>query len=231
MNKFLLGSAIAAAVFGGSAAVAQTAQPATHGQRGYAMKNEARSDVQANVQKMFARLDTNHDGFITAAEIDAMQAERAERIKARADRFDPSKAFARLDTNHDGNITPDELQAVRDQRIAAKGGKPPATHSNSFRGLFARADANKDGVVTAAEFEAVGAQLKARMEKAGMPRAMGARMLTAADANKDGKVSLAEEQQFALSRFDRADLNHDGTLTPQERQQVRQARKAQPRKS
>jgi len=230
MNRFLLGGAIAAAAIAGGAAVAQTAQPAAHGQRGYAMKNEARADVQAHVQKMFARLDANHDGFITAAEVDAMQAQRAERIKARADRFDPSKAFARLDANHDGKITPEEIQAVRNKRAAAKGGQPAAAHANSFRGLFARADANKDGAVTAAEFNLVGEQLKARMEKAGMPHAMGARMLTAADSNKDGKVSLAEEQHFALSRFDRADLNRDGTLTPQERQQVRQARKAQSHK-
>jgi Ca2+-binding EF-hand superfamily protein len=230
MIKILLGGAAAVAAVAGGAAVAQTAKPAAHGQRGFAMKNETRADVQANVQKMFAKLDTNHDGFITAAEIDAVQAQRAERMKARADRFDPSKAFARLDSNHDGKITPDEVEAARDRRIEAKGGQPAATHTNSFRGLFARADANKDGAVTAAEFNTVGEQLKARMEKAGMPHGMGARMLTAADTNKDGKVSPAEEQQFALARFDRADLNHDGTLTPQERQKVRQVRKAERQK-
>jgi hypothetical protein len=34
-------------------------------------------------------------------------------------------------------------------------------------------------------------------------------------------------QQAALARFDRVDLNHDGTITPQERQQARQMFKSQ----
>jgi len=40
--------------------------------------------------------------------------------------------------------------------------------------------------------------------------------------NKDGRVTLAEMQQSALAQFDRMDLNHDGTVTAEERQQSRQ---------
>lgn len=225
MTKLFTGVAGLAALIAGGTAFAQAAQPAK-GVRNHVAKAETRAEVQANVAKMFAKLDTNHDGFITAAELDARQAQRAEKIKERAERFDPPKAFARLDLNHDGKITPDELQSVRNQRIVARGGKPVESHVSAFRGLFAQADANHDGAVTAAEFNVVGAQLKARMEKAGTPRtSSAARFLALADANKDGKVSLAEEQKFALARFDRADLNHDGTVTPQERQQARQSMK------
>lgn len=46
--------------------------------------------------RMFARLDMNHDGYITPDEIDAMSAKR----------------FAHMDANHDGVVTPDERAAL-----------------------------------------------------------------------------------------------------------------------
>jgi hypothetical protein len=64
------------------------------------------------------------------------------------------------------------------------------------------------------------------MEKASEHKGFAGNMFVAADANKDSKVSLAEAQTVALQHFDRADLNHDGKLTPQERQQARQQVKA-----
>jgi hypothetical protein len=47
-------------------------------------------------------------------------------------------------------------------------------------------------------------------------------MFEMADANRDGRVSLAEAQSAALAHFDKADLNHDGKITPDERHQVRE---------
>jgi hypothetical protein len=44
-------------------------------------------------------------------------------------------------------------------------------------------------------------------------------MFEDADANRDGRVSLAEAQAMALAHFDKADLNHDGKITPEERAQ------------
>jgi Ca2+-binding EF-hand superfamily protein len=230
MIKLLLGGAAAAAIVTAGAAVAQTAQPAPAAQPAphrHAMKAETRADVQARAAKMFARLDTNHDGFITQAELDALRAARAQKMEARAQRFDPSKMFERLDLNHDGQITQAEAESARSQRAAAKGGEPAKAHAAAFSGLFARADANKDGVITRAEFDAMASQMKARLQQAGLRHGGGARLMTAADSNKDGKVSLAEVQQIALARFDRLDLNHDGTVTPEERQQARQQLKAQ----
>lgn len=230
MNKLLLAGA-AAAVLAGGAALAQTASttPAQPTKHPRVMKNETRADVQAGVAKMFAKLDTNHDGFVDKDEIAAVQAKRQQRMEQRAQRFDPSKIFARLDLNHDGKITSAEAETARNQRIQAKGGQPAKAHAAGFTGLFARADTNKDGVITQAEFDAMGQQIHARMEHAAMSRGPAGRMLDAADTNKDGKVSLAEEQQLALSHFDRMDLNHDGTVTPEERQQVRKQFRAQHR--
>jgi Ca2+-binding EF-hand superfamily protein len=45
---------------------------------------------------MFARLDTNKDGYLDASELTAMAAQR----------------FARMDANHDGMLTPDERHAM-----------------------------------------------------------------------------------------------------------------------
>lgn len=239
MLKSVLSGAAAAAILASGAAIASTAQtPATapttapHGHMRHAMKTETRADVNGRVAKMFARLDANHDGFITQTEIDALQAQRAQRMEQRAAKFDPSKMFDRLDLNHDGQITVAEAEAARAQRAEAKGGKPAKANATAFGGLFARADTNKDGVISKAEFDTMGQQMKARMEKAGMNRGhMGGRMFETADTNKDGKVSLAEMQAVALGRFDKMDLNHDGTITPDERQQAREAFKAQHHKN
>jgi Ca2+-binding EF-hand superfamily protein len=211
MSKFLIGGAASAILLGGMA-VAQTAQPgpaprpASHARHA----PPTRAEVQARVAAEFAKLDANHDGFITKDELDAAAAARHQKAEARAARFDPSKMFDRLDTNHDGQITAAELDAAH------------AGHVRGSKGLLAHADANKDGIVTRAEFDAVGARLKARMEHASASRGgIAGRMFEQADTDKDGRVSLAEMQQAALARFDRADLNHDGTISPDERQQER----------
>ena len=46
----------------------------------------------------------------------------------------------------------------------------------------------------------------------------GAALLSQLDKNKDGKVSVDEYRAPILSRFDAVDTNHDGTISPTERQ-------------
>lgn len=231
MMKSLLRGISAAAILAGGAAFASTVQapatsaaptstPRAHMQR--MMKTETRAELNSHVTRMFSRLDTNHDGFITQAEIDSRQTERSQRMQERAEHFDPSKMFDRMDLNHDGQITQAEAQAARSQHSEARDGKPAEAHATALGGLFARADTNKDGIITRAEFDTMAAAMKARMQQAGMSNGMHGRLFEMADANKDGKVSLAEMQAFALSHFDQMDLNHDGTVTPDERQQARQ---------
>ena len=233
MNKTFLGGAAAIALATGSALFAQAAPPAKPAPRAHKMMQQAelRTDVKANVAKMFARVDANHDGFITDAEMQAAGAQRqaklAERAKERAAKFDPAAMFARLDANKDGKITQAEADAAHNARAQAKGGAPAKAHAAG--GLFARLDANKDSMITRAEFDAAAAQMHARMEQAGMHSGggFGEHMLATADLNKDGKVSTAEMQQMALQHFDKADVNHDGKLTPDERKQSRPAKRAQ----
>jgi Ca2+-binding EF-hand superfamily protein len=229
MKKMVPIGALAAVILAGGAAYAQSAQPgaARAAPHRHAIKAETRAAVEARATKMFARLDANHDGFIAQAEIDALQAQRAQKAEQRAKRFDPSKIFDRLDLNHDGRITVAEVQAERSQRLQAKGAGHAPAHAAGFSGLFARADTNKDGAVTRAEFETMGEQLRTRMQHATMARGSGSRLFQTADSNKDGRISRAELQQAALANFDRMDINHDGTITPDERQQARRQMKAQ----
>ena len=234
MKKFLIGGVAAAALVIGSVALADTAQPAKAGAKGHdahAMKAATRAEVQAHVATAFAKLDANHDGFVTKAEMSAFESPREQRLEKRAERFDPAKMFARLDSNKDGKITAAEVEAARSQKVQGKPGQPAKAQATALGGL-ARADANKDNVVTRAEFDAMGQRVKSRLEKAGAAREnRDAQMFSTADANKDGKLSLAEMQKAGLARFDRSDLNPDGTVTPQERQQSRQAAKAQKKPS
>jgi Ca2+-binding EF-hand superfamily protein len=226
MKSILLGGAAVLSLTAAAAAFAQAVPAAQPGHRPHARmtQTELRTDVQGHVAKMFGKLDANKDGFVTQAEVDAIQTRREAKVEQRAARFDPAKMFARLDTNKDGKITQAEADAAQAARAQAKG-KPATAHTSS--GLFARLDSNKDGVVTKAEFDAAAAQMHARIEQAGARRGVRAdHMLATADANKDGKVSQAEMQQMALQHFDAADLNHDGKLTPDERKQARPAGKA-----
>ena len=64
-----------------------------------------------------------------------------------------------------------------------------------------------------------------RMHRIGM--GFGRGLLDMADGNKDGRVSLQEATAAALQHFDRADLNHDGKLTPEERRQAHQQLRGQ----
>src|SRR5215218_4829182 len=121
MKTIFLAGAAAAAVLTTGVAVAQVAQPAPHAPRAHQMQAQTRAAVQAMVAKHFAKLDANRDGFITKAEADARQAQRAakmqQRAGKRADRRDPSKMFDRLDANHDGQITQAEVQARHAERM------------------------------------------------------------------------------------------------------------------
>ncbi|MBZ9725313.1 acid-shock protein [Mesorhizobium sp. CO1-1-11] len=54
---------------------------------------QAKRNVKGDPAKSFARIDSNHDGFIDRAELDAFFAKR----------------FARLDKNGDGILTGDEM--------------------------------------------------------------------------------------------------------------------------
>lgn len=93
--------------------------------------------------------------------------------------------------------------------------------------LFQRLDANHDGVVTRQEAEQAAAQMGGQGGNGqGGGKGYAGRMIDRLFRQGD-RVSQAQFEAQALSRFDRQDLNHDGVVTADERQQARAARQQQ----
>jgi hypothetical protein len=163
----------------------------------------------------------------SAALAQAQQPARTDRVHTRAEVAQQvGTMFARLDGNRDGFITQEEARAARVQRRAERGGRAadPARQQERAARAFQRIDANGDGAISQAEFAA----RRATRGETGQPRvgrlgmSFGGRMFGMADANRDSRVSLQEATAAALQHFDRIDLNRDGQVTREERQQARQ---------
>ena len=96
--------------------------------------------------------------------------------------------------------------------------------------MFQMMDTNKDGTVTRAEAEQAMAQFQASRggDNGGRGGGRMQRMMDQAFATSQSLTQAQFEAQ-ALARFDAMDLNHDGTVTAAERQQLREQRaQAQP---
>ena len=222
MSKLLIGVA-AMAIAGG--ALAQGMQPPAVQTAPMGMgsqsdagggRTQTRAEVIAKTQQHFAKMDTNHDGFVTADEMAAMggghkmgkhmRQDGGEMAMNDGPMGNPGAMFDRLDTNHDGAISRDEFAKGHEMRIERKvvinGG--PEQDGGEHSGMKMH---GMDG-----------------MHGGG---GMGAHMLKMADANGDGKISLQELTAASLQRFDRADTNRDGQVTQEERKAMRQQMKLQ----
>lgn len=230
IRSYFIGGAIAALAIASASAAAQPAPPPPPGVAQGTMapppapgaphvrvmmggdKVMTRAEVADHVSKLFAKLDANHDGFVTKDEVEAIHAKMMAAMAVPGDvekrlaehgvmMGDRGAMFDRLDTNHDGNITRAEFMA----------GKPQVREE--------RVMIMRDGPAGAAG--AMGDHPKMmRMHGMGMGAGFGGRLFEMADANHDGRVSLAEAQAAALAHFDKADVNHDGKITPEERHQL-----------
>ena len=114
--------------------------------------------------------------------------------------------FARIDTNHDGSISAAEL-ATEQQRelVLAKNALQQQAQAR-----FKQLDTNKDGQLSPAEFAALAPTIRTSQT----PQ----QALQALDSNHDGKLSADEFRAPQLAKFNKADANHDGTVTPAEAQ-------------
>lgn len=157
---------------------------------------------------------------------DAVQT-RAE-AQARA-----TQMFAKMDANKDGKLDATDRAAQRAERQAK---------------IFASLDADGNGSISKAEWDKHGAdratkraergEKRAEAGEAGEGKRHGMRgghgkrgghhgmMMGKADTDGDKAISQAEFQTAALARFDAADANKDGQVTPEERQAQRGAWRA-----
>lgn len=175
---------------------------AAPGQDGGPTPPKNRAEVQARIADHFKKADSNGDGFVTKAEVDAQRdAMRAKFAEKRAERR--GEHFAALDKDKNGALSKDEYMAPRPEMRDGKRG--PGRDGPG--GRHGRGGWNKHG----GGFGGF---------------AMGGRWFDAADANKDGKVSLAEAQTAGLARFDSADTNRDGVISPEEHKAAREAMRA-----
>ncbi|HEU4969816.1 hypothetical protein [Sphingomonas sp.] len=113
--------------------------------------------------------------------------------------------FDRMDLNKDGRLDRADREAM---------------HAKMAADMFDRTDANHDGTISRDEWNAGAAKLAAMH---GRGRPMMRHMAMMADADGDRAISRDEFQKRALEHFDRADANHDGTISAAEREQAHAA--------
>lgn len=150
-----------------------------------------RAEAQTHATQMFAKLDANKDGKIDAADRAARHAERQ------------AKMFAAIDADGNGSISKaewDKHGADRSARRAERGDKRAP-------GAGAPGEGKRDGMRGPG--------------KRGGHHGMRGGMMGKADTNGDKSISQAEFQASALARFDAADANKDGRVTPEERKAQR----------
>lgn len=156
------------------------------------------------VADWFNQADANHDGVLTASE-----------MQADAERF-----FATLDLDHNGEIDPDELvhyewEVAPDVQVMArtrrKAGDPSTKDQQPDAADYRRDRQNERqrSVEAEASLGLRGAlQGAARYSLLNMPEPVAA-----ADSDFNRGVTLAEFRQASLDRFQLLDLQHAGRLT------------------
>ena len=129
-----------------------------------------RTEVIQNRDAQFREVDTNKDGALNKAEIDAAQARAQQRATA-AIAQQVAQEFTRLDTDKNGQLSQAEFRAAA---------RPVKVDPNASAEALKNYDTNKDGKISAEEFR--------RPILAGFDRV---------DTNKDGTISEAERKAAA----------------------------------
>ncbi len=178
-----------------------------------------RAEIEASVKGRLGKFDTNKDGIVTR---DEMMAFTKARMAARAD-----DQFAAMDTDKNGSISRGEFDAwqarradrqiVRVERFGGPDGMMPPPPPPP---------PGPDGVAPPPPPPPPAMEGKPMMREHTRMMFMGGRdgMVM---AEGDGKgIVIADAVKKALERFDAADTNKDGKLTPQERKAQREAWRA-----
>jgi hypothetical protein len=175
-SLYFLGAAIAAIGINPAAhaqastpprAPAAQAKPAAPAARA-APKPVSRADIVRDINANYKAMDTNSDGGVDAAEIQAAQA-RAQQVINTQFAKRRNVAFKQLDTNKDGQLSPAEFNA---------GSPPPRLKRAAPAAYIQQLDSDKDQKISPVEFAAT------RLAN-----------FDQIDANRDGVASLDELQK------------------------------------
>jgi Ca2+-binding EF-hand superfamily protein len=116
-----------------------------------------------------------------------------------------------------GSVSPDLAPITRDEAL------------KRADSLFGQLDLNHDGIVTRDEALRATMQLRAERKATGVDVAPGIGGHTARFLERqfEGVESINQQEfeQAMLAHFDEMDLNHDGVLSTEERQQAKAAKK------
>jgi Ca2+-binding EF-hand superfamily protein len=123
---------------------------------------------------------------------------RAEFLKANTDRF------AAIDINKDGKIDRKEMAAAQQRELATARQRLQQQLAAKFQQL----DTNKNGSLSLAEFQAAMPNISTSETSD--------QLLARLDGNKNGTVDANEFRAPDLTKFNRADKNKDGVVTPAE---------------
>ena len=159
----------------------------------------ARKPNEDTLARWFGQVDRNHDGFLTADELQA----------------DAQRYFVDiLDTNHDGQIDPDELVRYewtvapeiqvnsRLRRARAPGEAPPKEDAETGKERSNRAERRERDRMDD------GPQGAGRYALLNLPEPVAA-----ADTDLNRAITLQEFRQAALDRFSLLDKRHEGRLS------------------
>jgi hypothetical protein len=164
MNKFLLAAGmvvatpLAAQTMPMPAPAPGAQRPAMHGDRGDRV--QARAEVVARVQRMFATLDVNHDNVLDQTEIaaagkgwDGPRHAGASDASAGRMPLDRNALFDMIDTDHNGSISRDEFARAPGQGMQwrAGGTAGDGKGGGGMARMWTMADVNHDGRVTLQE--------------------------------------------------------------------------------
>lgn len=186
MKKFALGLAVAGLALGSAGALYAAAPAPSEGAHPRWDGTLTWAQAQAHADAIWAKLDVNKDGKL----------DQADREAAELKRFDA------MDANHDGMISRAEFLVHAQARHDAM-----KKHMADMPPMGGMKDGMKD--------DAGGARPRGMMGHHGMG-GMAALHMLGLKPDKDGVITRATYDAAVKARFDKADTNHDGTLTRDE---------------